>query len=192
MVEAVFEMAEGGVMRFQLFPRRAPITVASFVDLARAGFYDGRKWIRIVKDFVIQGGSADDEILTPCPFRIKGEFSRNGVDTGLDHRRGAISMSRFGGFDSAGSQIFVVHRDAEMLNGKFAAFGIMLDGFDELDRLAALPVKMTPVRQVKPDGPTSYHRPLDPPVIRRVTILADEVLPPVRRMHNEEGAGDGA
>lgn len=192
MVEAVFEMAEGGVMRFQLFPRRAPITVASFVDLARAGFYDGRKWIRIVKDFVIQGGSADDEILTPCPFRIKGEFSCNGVDTGLDHRRGAISMSRFGGFDSAGSQIFVVHRDAEMLNGKFAAFGIMLDGFDELDRLAALPVKMTPVRQVKPDGPTSYHRPLDPPVIRRVTILADEVLPPVRRMHNEEGAGDGA
>ena len=192
MVEAIFEMAEGGVMRFQLFPRRAPITVASFVDLAKSGFYDGRRWIRIVKDFVIQGGSADDQILTPCPFRIRGEFSLNGVDTGLCHRRGAISMSRFGDYDSAGSQIFVVHRDAPALDGKFAVFGYMLDGFEELDRLAALPVKMTPVRQLKPDGPTSYHRPLDPPVIRRVTILADEALPPLRRMRVEEGAGYGA
>lgn len=127
-----------GAMTFTLFPEKAPLTVASFAECANRGFYDRLEWCRIVKDYVIQAGSPDNNIMTDSDFHLKGEFSANGVDTGLMHVRGAISMARDEHPDTAGTQFFVCHRDAHKLDGHYAAFGQMDTGFDVLDRIAVL------------------------------------------------------
>ena len=133
-------MELGGTMRIELYPDKAPLSVANFVVLAQEGFYDGRSFHRVVKNFMIQGGSGNNTCASPpCGFRVKGEFKINGVDTGLTHKRGAISMARSAHPDSAGTQFFIVHQDANFLDGQYAAFGMLLDGFEVLDRIASVP-----------------------------------------------------
>lgn len=170
---AEIEMENGGVMRFALYPDRAPNTTANFCALAREGFFDGLTFHRVVKDYVIQGGAADNTCNCPCDFVIRGEFAQNGTDTGLDHRRGALSMARDDGFDTAGTQFFVVHQDAHKLDGRYAAFGMLTEGFDVLDRVAAVPTA----------PPEQENRPLTPQIIRSVRILPeDAVLPAPARL----------
>ena len=161
-----------GTMTFTLFPDLAPITCASFAECADRGFYDGLAFCRIVEGYVIQGGSPDNDIMTDSDFHLKGEFRENGVDTGLRHVRGTLSMARDEGVDTAGTQFFVCHRDAPRLDGRYAAFGQLTDGFDVLDRIAAVPTL----------GPEHWHRPLDMPVLSRVRVQSDLPLPPVRRL----------
>lgn len=161
MVNIRIEMDAGGVMDFELYPERAPLTVANFLSLIERRFYDGLTFHRVVRDYVIQGGSADNTCMCPRDFTIRGEFRENGVDTGLDHRRGAISMARDDDFDSAGTQFFVVHRDAHKLDGRYAAFGLMTAGFDVLDRIAA----------VDAAPPEEENRPLTPQTIRSIRIV---------------------
>ena len=72
MTECTITMADGSVMRFELFPKQAPITVASFAEAANSGFFDGLAWCRIVKDYVIQGGSPDNDIMTDSHFHLTG------------------------------------------------------------------------------------------------------------------------
>jgi peptidyl-prolyl cis-trans isomerase B (cyclophilin B) len=150
-----------GLMRFELYPEKAPITVANFIDLAKSGFYNGLTFHRVVQDYVIQGGSGDNTCMCPTDITIKGEFAGNGVDTGLTHERGAISMARDDNYDSAGTQFFVVHKDAHKLDGKYAAFGKMLTGFEVLDAIAAVPTK----------GAAEENRPLTPVTIRAIRIM---------------------
>jgi len=121
---------------------------------------------------VIQGGSPDNDIMTDSEFHIKGEFAENGVDTGLEHRRGAISMARDDAPDTAGTQFFICHQDAHRLDGRYAAFGMMTEGFDVLDRLAELPTT----------GPETWNRPLEMPVMASVRVTGDAPLPPVERL----------
>jgi peptidyl-prolyl cis-trans isomerase B (cyclophilin B) len=154
-------MENNGVLRFELFPALAPITVGNFCALAADRFYDGLSFHRVVKGYVIQGGSANNTCDCPTGSLIKGEFAANGVDTGLTHERGALSMARDDDFDSAGTQFFVVHQDAHKLDGKYAAFGKMLEGFETLDEIAALPTA----------GPEQENRPLALPVIRTIRIV---------------------
>lgn len=174
MVQAVITMADGRMMRFELFPERAPITVASFAKAAEEGFFDGLTWCRIVKGYVIQTGSPDNDIMTDSDFHLTGEFGENGIDTGIDHRRGAISMARDDAPDTAGTQFFVVHQDAHKLDGRYAAFGYMLEGFDVLDAIAEQPTH----------GAETWNKPLNAPVIKsiRVTSTQHETLPPVIRL----------
>ena len=171
MVTCEIRMQDGGVMTFELFPEKAPITVANFAELANRGFYDGLAFCRIVEGYVIQGGSPDNDIMTDSDFHIRGEFLENGVDTGIDHRRGAISMARDEGFDTAGTQFFVCHMDAHKLDGRYAAFGYMTDGFDVLDRLAALPTS----------GSETWNKPILMPVMQSVRVKGDS-LPDVVRI----------
>lgn len=149
-----------GEMRFRLYPEHAPITVENFVKTARSGFYDGLCWCRIVEGYVIQGGSPDNDIMTDSDWHIKGEFAQNSVDNLLPHIRGALSMARDDGFDTAGTQFFVVHRDAHKLDGRYAAFGEMESGFDVLDAIAALPTY----------GPDTWNKPVEMPVMEQVLI----------------------
>ena len=142
-----------GEMRFRLYPEHAPITVENFVKTARSGFYDGLCWCRIVEGYVIQAGSPDNDIMTDSDWHIKGEFAENGVKNPLQHIRGALSMARDDGFDTAGTQFFVVHRDAQKLDGRYAAFGEMESGFDVLDAIAAQP----------PHRPQTWHKPGEKP-----------------------------
>lgn len=150
-------------MVFDLFPELAPITVENFVKTAERGFYDGLAWCRIVKDYVIQGGSPDNDIMTDSAWHIKGEFAENGIANPIPHCRGAISMARDPGFDTAGTQFFVVHKDAHKLDGRYAAFGQMTEGFDVLDRIAEVPTS----------GKETWNRPLEMPVIEHIRIVRD-------------------
>ena len=172
MTECTITMRDGGVMRFELYPEKAPITVASFAEAANSGFFNGLAFCRIVKGFVIQGGSPDNDIMTDSDFHIKGEFAENGVDTGLEHRRGAISMARDDAPDTAGTQFFICHQDAHRLDGRYAAFGMMTEGFDVLDRLAELPTT----------GPETWNRPLEMPRMASVRVTGDEPLLPAERL----------
>lgn len=158
---AEITMESGGKMMIELYPGKAPITVANFVDLARRGFYDGLAFHRVVKDFMIQGGSKSGSCAgEDIGFTIRGEFYNNGVDTGLLHKRGAISMARTMIPDSASSQFFICHQDVDFLDNEYAAFGQMTDGFDTLDAIATTPTL----------SPREENRPLEPQVIRSITI----------------------
>jgi peptidyl-prolyl cis-trans isomerase B (cyclophilin B) len=151
----------GKVMRFELFPAAAPLTVKNFIDLAVSGFYNGLTFHRVVKDYVIQGGSGNNTCNCPTDFTLKGEFAANGINTGLTHERGALSMARDADYDSAGTQFFIVHQDAHKLDGKYAAFGKMLNGFEVLDEIAAVPTA----------GPGEENRPLEPVIIKTIRII---------------------
>ena len=173
MVKAIFTLAEYEPMHFELFPLQAPVTVANFAKIANDGFYDGLTFCRIVKDYVIQSGSPDNDIMTDSDFHILGEFGENGYPTGIDHRRGAISMARDDAFNTAGTQFFITHQDAHKLDNRYAAFGYMLQGFKTLDSIAALETY----------GPETWNKPLRPPVILSVRVTTDgETLPPVQRI----------
>ena len=147
-------------MVFDLFPEEAPITVKNFVDTVNSGFYNGLAWCRIVKDYVIQGGSPDNDIMTDSDWHIKGEFEANGIHNSLKHIRGVLSMARDDAYDTAGTQFFVVHKDAHKLDGKYAAFGEMVSGFEVLDAIA----------EVETSGPETWNKPLVMPVIKEIVI----------------------
>lgn len=129
-------MKDGGVMKGELYPDVAPFTVENFKKLADAHFYDGLIFHRVIKGFMIQGGDPTGTGMGGPGWNIKGEFAQNGVKNDLKHTRGVMSMARAMDPDSAGSQFFIMHRDAPYLDGAYAAFGKITEGLDELDRIA--------------------------------------------------------
>jgi peptidyl-prolyl cis-trans isomerase B (cyclophilin B) len=129
-------MKDGGVMKGELYPDVAPLTVENFKKLADAHFYDGLIFHRVIKGFMIQGGDPTGTGMGGPGWNIKGEFAQNGVKNDLKHTRGVMSMARAMDPDSAGSQFFIMHRDAPYLDGAYAAFGKITEGLDELDRIA--------------------------------------------------------
>ena len=130
-------MQDGGVMKLELYPDVAPNTVKNFISLANAGFYDGLIFHRIIAGFMIQGGGYDaNGMPKDTDYSIKGEFASNGVTNDLKHTRGVISMARTQVRDSASSQFFIMHEDAPHLDGEYAAFGMLLEGFEVLDSIA--------------------------------------------------------
>ena len=138
-MKAIIEMENGGKMTLELYPETAPITVANFVKLAKSGFYNGLIFHRVIEGFMIQGGDPTGTGMGGPGWTIKGECSSNGVKNPLRHTRGVISMARSQNPDSAGSQFFIMHKNAPHLDGSYAAFGKMTDGFDTLDKIATTP-----------------------------------------------------
>ena len=133
---ATINMQDGGVMRLELYPAVAPNTVNNFIELANSGFYDGLIFHRVIEGFMIQGGDPQGSGMGGPGYSIRGEFRANGFDNELSHSRGVISMARSMMPDSAGSQFFIMHKDGDFLDGNYAAFGMLLDGFDVLDAIA--------------------------------------------------------
>lgn len=157
MKTAIIEMENGKAMTLELYPEKAPITVENFEKLASSGFYDGLIFHRVIKGFMIQGGDPTGTGMGGPGWQIKGEFSANGVKNDLKHTRGVISMARSRHPDSAGSQFFIMHADAPHLDGQYAAFGKMTDGFDCLDEIAC--------------AKTDYaDKPLSEQKIKKVTV----------------------
>ena len=136
---ATITMKDGGVMKLELYPDMAPNTVKNFIALANAGFYDGLTFHRIYAGFMIQGGDPEGNGTGGPGYSIKGEFAANGVDNTISHKRGVISMARAQDPDSAGSQFFIMHADGPFLDGQYAAFGMLIEGFTTLDAIAATP-----------------------------------------------------
>ena len=131
------EMEDGGVIRLELYPDIAPITVDNFVSLVRKGFYDGLIFHRVISGFMIQGGDPKGTGMGGPGYTIKGEFKANGVVNNIRHERGVISMARSMMPDSAGSQFFIMHADAPHLDGQYAAFGRVIEGIEEVDKIAS-------------------------------------------------------
>ncbi len=131
------EMEDGGVIRLELYPDVAPITVDNFVSLVRKGFYDGLIFHRVISGFMIQGGDPKGTGMGGPGYTIKGEFKANGVVNNIRHERGVISMARSMMPDSAGSQFFIMHADAPHLDGQYAAFGRVIEGIEEVDKIAS-------------------------------------------------------
>jgi len=136
------EMQNGGVMKLELYPDIAPITVANFVKLAEEGFYDGLIFHRVIPGFMIQGGDPEGTGYGGSDENIKGEFALNGVNNTLKHERGVISMARSQKYDSASSQFFIMHADAAYLDGSYAAFGKVIEGIEVVDEIASVATNM--------------------------------------------------
>ena len=126
---ATITMENGAVMTAELYPEYAPNTVANFIELANSGFYDGIKFHRVVKGFVIQAGQASTAGRDELDYTISGEFSSNGYEGNtLSHVKGVLSMARTREPDSASGQFFIVVADApDYLDGEYAAFGALVD-----------------------------------------------------------------
>ena len=143
------EMEDGGVIRAELYPDIAPITVNNFVELAEKGFYDGLIFHRVISGFMIQGGDPTGTGMGGPGHTIKGEFSSNGVVNNIKHERGVLSMARSMMPNSAGSQFFIMHKNAPHLNGQYAAFGRVIEGIEVVDRIASVETDASD-RPVKP------------------------------------------
>jgi peptidyl-prolyl cis-trans isomerase B (cyclophilin B) len=133
------EMESGNSIKVELFPETAPNTVRNFISLVKKGFYDGLIFHRIIPGFMIQGGDPDGNGTGGPGYGIKGEFKRNKFDNDLKHDRGVISMARSSSPNSAGSQFFIMVAKAPHLDGEYAAFGKVTEGFEEVDSIVKTP-----------------------------------------------------
>lgn len=133
---AVITVKDYGDIKLVLDGDTAPITVKNFVELAKSGFYDGLTFHRIIKGFMIQGGDPKGNGTGGSDKTIRGEFSKNGVENNISHKRGVISMARLQDNNSASSQFFIMHEDGDYLDGSYAAFGHVTEGMDVVDKIA--------------------------------------------------------
>lgn len=152
-----FEMADGTVMKAELYPEIAPNTVNNFISLVKKGFYDGLTFHRIIYGFMIQGGDPEGTGMGGPGYSIKGEFKHNGVANDLAHTKGVLSMARAMNPNSAGSQFFIMHEDSPHLDGQYAAFGKVIEGVENIDLIAKVE--------------TDYmDMPIEPQVMAKVTV----------------------
>lgn len=132
-----------GDIVIELYADKAPFTVENFQNLVDEKFYDGLTFHRIISEFMIQGGDPKGDGTGGASKNIIGEFAANGINTGLKHTRGVISMARGGySYNSASSQFFIVHKtsinNTLSLDGNYAAFGKVIYGMDVVDAIAAV------------------------------------------------------
>ena len=151
------KMENGKEIKIELYPDKAPITVDNFVSLGKKGFYNGIIFHRVIKGFMIQGGDPNGRGDGGPGYQIKGEFTSNGFKNDLKHVRGVISMARTMDPNSAGSQFFIMHKDAPHLDGEYAAFGKVIEGIEVVDEIA----------NVRTDF---NDRPLQKQVMKEVTV----------------------
>lgn len=151
------QMQNGDVIKAELYPEIAPNTVNNFISLANKGYYDGLTFHRVIYGFMIQGGCPDGTGCGGPGYSIKGEFAQNGVKNDLKHTAGVLSMARSMMPDSAGSQFFIMHKNAPHLDGQYAAFGKVTEGMEIVDKIAECDTDFA-------------DKPLDPQVMAKVSV----------------------
>ena len=152
-----FTMENGDVMKAELYPEIAPVSVNNFISLIQKHFYDGLIFHRVIKGFMIQGGDPEGSGMGGPGYSIRGEFAQNGFPNDLKHTPGVLSMARSMHPDSAGSQFFLMHQTSPHLDGAYAAFGKVIEGLDVVDKIA--------------ETATDYSdRPLEDQVMKTVTV----------------------
>ena len=150
-------MQNGDVIKAELYPEIAPNTVNNFISLINHGFYDGLIFHRVIKGFMIQGGCPDGTGMGGPGYGIKGEFAGNGVKNDLKHTAGVLSMARAMNPNSAGSQFFIMHQNAPHLDGSYAAFGKVIEGMENVNKIAECPTD-------------HYDRPYEDQIMENVTV----------------------
>ena len=152
------ELNTGRTLKVRLNPLAAPITVAYFLTLVREGFYDGLRFHRVVPGFLLQGGDPRGTGDGETEFYVKGEFEENGVHNPMRHVAGTVSLARQDGCDTASCQFFILANDVPSMDGHYAAFGIVTEGFDAVQSLSLVDVD-------------ANSAPLSPIVMERVYLL---------------------
>ena len=150
-------MEDGRVMKAELYPEIAPNTANNFISLIKKGYYNGLTFHRVIYNFMLQGGCPDGTGMGGPGYHIKGEFSQNGFQNDLKHTPGVLSMARTMMPNSAGSQFFIMHKDAPHLNGAYAAFGKIIEGMEVVNEIAECDTDFS-------------DKPLDPQVMKTVTV----------------------
>jgi peptidyl-prolyl cis-trans isomerase B (cyclophilin B) len=151
------EMANGDIIKAELYPEIAPNTVNNFVSLVSKGYYNGLIFHRVINGFMIQGGCPDGTGMGGPGYSIKGEFSQNGFENNLKHTEGVLSMARSMMPNSAGSQFFIMHKNSPHLDSAYAAFGKVTEGMDVVNKIATTR--------------TDYSdRPMEDQVMKAVTV----------------------
>lgn len=151
------EMENGNKMEVELYPEIAPNTVNNFISLVNKGYYNGLTYHRVIPGFMIQGGCPDGTGMGGPGYNIKGEFNMNNFTNDLKHTKGVISMARAASPNSAGSQFFIMVADSPHLDGQYAAFGKVISGIEEADRIVNVPRN-------------PMDKPNEPQVMRTVTV----------------------
>lgn len=151
------EIENGNKIEIELYPNIAPNTVNNFISLVKKEFYDGLTFHRVIPGFMIQGGCPDGTGMGGPGYSIKGEFNMNGFTNDLKHTKGVISMARSANPNSAGSQFFLMVEDAPHLDGQYAAFGKVVSGIEEADKIV----------NVDRDY---QDKPYEPQIIKKVTV----------------------
>lgn len=152
-----FTMENGDVIKAELYPDIAPISVNNFISLINKHFYDGLIFHRVIRGFMIQGGDPEGTGMGGPGYSIKGEFAANGIENNLKHTEGVLSMARSMMPDSAGSQFFIMHKNAPHLDGSYAAFGKVIEGMENVNKIA--------------ETATNYSdRPLEDQIMKTVTV----------------------
>ena len=134
-VVAMYVRKYGSIV-IELYPDIAPNTVNNFISLVKKGFYDDNSFHRLVPDFVLQGGDPEGTGKGGPGYSIKGEFSNNGFKNKLSHKKKIVSMARSQEKDSAGSQFFIMLADNKSLDGDYAAFGKVIDGWKNVEQIS--------------------------------------------------------
>ena len=150
---ATIQVKDFGTIKVELDADVAPITVSNFAHLVNEGFYNGLTFHRIIKDFMVQGGDPKGDGTGGNDVKIIGEFSANGKNNDIKHKRGVISMARSQANNSASSQFFIVHKDYASLDGQYAAFGHVTEGIEVVDKLAEVPAEKGSGAVAKADQP---------------------------------------
>lgn len=184
---ATMEIEGYGTIKIELYPDMAPNTVANFIRLANRGFYDGLTFHRTIPDFMIQGGDKSgngtgtpslsdimDNVIEDKTYAIKGEFVANGYNKNkLRHEEGVISMARsdysvYGlteqGYNSAGSQFFIMTKNTPSLNGLYASFGKVIEGMEIVHKIENVEVI------TRNSSEKDADRPVNPPIITKLTV----------------------
>ena len=164
----IITMQNDKQIKLELDRDNAPNTVNNFVYLASKGYYNGLIFHRVIKGFMIQGGDPTGTGSGGPGYTIKGEFKSNGFNNELKHTRGVISMARTMMPDSAGSQFFIMHKDAPHLDGEYAAFGRVIEGIEVVDEIAKTRVDYY------------YNRPYEKQVIKTIEVVDEEIVEPVK------------
>lgn len=151
------KMADGKVIKAELYPEIAPNTVANFISLVKSGLYNGLNFHRVIYGFMIQGGCPEGTGMGGPGYHIRGEFAYNGFKNDLRHTEGVLSMARAMNPDSAGSQFFIMHKTSPHLDGQYAAFGKVFEGMDAVDAIAECDTDFS-------------DKPLDPQIIEEMTV----------------------
>lgn len=151
-----------GKIKLELDADIAPITVTNFLDLINEKFYDGLTFHRIMDGFMIQGGGYDVNGDRKLARSIEGEFAENGIANTISHKRGVISMARAKGSNTASSEFFITQADSLHLDGKYAAFGYVIEGMDVVDKIA---------KKAKPIDDNGSIEVKDRPVIEYIKVV---------------------
>ena len=193
---ATMEVEGYGTVKMELYPEQAPETVANFIALANRGFYNGSSFHRVVKDFMIQGGSKNGDRTTgpmisdlkdggeETEYSIKGEFISNGVNNTVRFTKGTLGVARSDytsydpsldeeSYNSGSAQFFIMTEDNNSLDGNYTAFGRVIEGMDVVEKIENVEVKVAD--DSEETGNTEQSVPVNPVKITSISVETNGV-----------------